>query len=543
MNRHSTGGLVAAVVLSLTVAGCGDGDDGDRGTAAPGTATTPAAATPTTTSGVTSPGTSPAPSPTRTYPLSTEPRTIPSVREHEPARGPGWRPGGGSAVVVAKGSGALADEARLLAGELRTPYRGETAARPGDIELALNSGQAGGPESYTLTARGGRVRISAPDEAGAFYGTRTVKQALRSGGTVPEGVIRDRPAKPQRGLNVDIARKHFSAAWLEDRLRDMADLKLNQLGLHFSDDQAFRIESTSHPEVVSRQHLTKAEVRRILALAARLHITVVPEVDSPGHLGAVLRAHPDLQLRNVQGTPRRGAIDISKPASAGIVDDLLREYAELFPGPWFHIGADEYQALTVSDPAASYPQLARAARQKYGANADVEDLATGWLNDRAAVVNAARKKAKAWNDGFFAGGVVNAAKDIEVEYWTGKEIGAREPLEYLREGRKVVNLNDEYLYYVLGEPNEFTYPTGRRIYQEWTPRVLRGSSAVPERYAGQILGGRFAIWCDLAGSQTPAQVASGIRMPLRATAQKLWDPATPQLTWEQFRSLADRLGG
>ncbi|GAA2514762.1 hypothetical protein GCM10010393_54870 [Streptomyces gobitricini] len=535
------------MVLSLTVAGCGEGGGGDRGTAPPGTATTPGTAPATGPATTPTPEASPTPSatpsPTRTYPLSTAPRTIPSVREHEPARGPGWRPGSGSAVVVAKGSGALADEARLLAGELKTAYRGEGAARAGDIELALNTGQAGGPESYTLTTRGGRVRISAPDQAGAFYGTRTVKQALRSGGAVPEGVIRDRPAKPQRGLNLDIARKHFSAAWIEDRLRDMADLKLNQLGLHFSDDQAFRIESTSHPEIVSQPHLTKAEVRRIVALANRLHISVVPEVDSPGHLGAVLRAHPQLQLRNVQGTPRQGAIDISKPASARIVDDLLREYAELFPGPWFHVGADEYQALTVRDPAASYPQLARAARQKYGAGADVEDLATGWLNDRAAVVRSERKKAKAWNDGFFAGGPVSAHEDIEVEYWTGKEIGAREPVEYLREGRRVVNLNDEYLYYVLGEPNQFTYPTGRRIYQEWTPLVLRGSSAVPERYGDQILGGRFAVWCDLANSQTAAQVANGIRMPLRATAQKLWDPATPQLTWEDFRALADRLDG
>nr|WP_244375638.1 glycoside hydrolase family 20 protein [Streptomyces ficellus] len=535
MNRHSTGGLVAVAVLSLTVAGCGDGDGADRGTSAPGTATTPAATSP-------APETSPDPSPTRTYPLSTAPATIPAVREHEPARGPGWKPGAGSAVVVAKGSGALADEARLLAGELKTAYRGEAAARPGDVELALNTGQAGGPESYTLTTRDGKVRISAPDEAGAFYGTRTVKQALRSGGTVPEGVVRDRPAKPQRGLNLDIARKHFDAAWIEDRLRDMADLKLNQLVLHFSDDQGFRIASTSHPEVVSKDHLTTAQVRRIIALANRLHIDVVPEVDSPGHLGAVLRAHPQLQLRNVQGAPRQGAIDISKPESARIVDDLIREYAALFPGPWFHVGADEYQALTVRDPAASYPQLARAARQEFGANATVEDLATGWLNDRAAVANAAKKKAKAWNDGFFAGGTVTANKNIEVEYWTGKEIGAREPVSYLAEGRKVVNLNDEYLYYVLGEPNEFTYPTGRRIYEEWTPRVLRGSSAAPERYAGQILGGRFAVWCDLADAQTQAQVADGIRMPLRATAQKLWDPATPELTWQQFQALANKLG-
>ncbi|MEU0398131.1 glycoside hydrolase family 20 protein [Streptomyces sp. NPDC006208] len=523
-------GVIAAVVavFSMTLTGCADDEPQQRG-ATPGAArgTNDAAA--------------PSPTPTRTYPLSTAPATIPAVRSHEAARGPGWSRTANSGVVIAKGSDELADEGRLLAKELKLTYRGAAAARAGDVELALAGGGEGGPESYTLTTRDGRVKITGP-EAGVFYGTRTLKQAVRSGGAMPEGVVRDRPDRPQRGFMVDIARKPYTADWLEDRVREMADLKLNQLGLHFSDDQAFRIQSDTHPEIVSQPHLTKAEVRRIIALAEQLHITVVPEIDSPGHLGAVMRAHPELQLRNVQGVPRQGAIDISKPESARIVDDLLREYSALFPGAWFHVGADEYQALTVPDPQASYPQLAQAARQKYGPQARVQDLATGWLNDRAAVVRGEKKKPKAWNDGFFRGGVVSADKGIEVEYWTGKEIGARPPEEYLAEGRPVVNVNDEYLYYVLGQPNNFTYPTGRRIYEQWTPLVIRGTQAVPARYSDQILGGRFAVWSDLAAAQTQEQVAQGIRMPLRATAQKVWDPRQPALTWAAFEELALKLG-
>ncbi|MEU8673824.1 glycoside hydrolase family 20 protein [Streptomyces sp. NPDC048560] len=517
--------VTAAAAVALTVVVLPDDSDDARQN---GTAASPARATPS-------------PSPSRSYPLSSEPRTIPAVREHDPARGPGWEPGRTSTVVIADGSDELADEAKLLAGELKIRYRGEVAARAGDVELALGTAGRGDPESYTMKTGGGRVTISGPDQAGVFYGTRTLKQALRTGGVVPEGEIRDRPARPQRGLNIDIARKYFTVGWIEDRIREMADLKLNQLGLHFSDDQAFRIESESHPEIVSEQHLTKDEVRRILALAAELHVTVVPEIDSPGHLGAVMRPHPELQLRNTQGVPRQGAIDISEPASARIVDDLLREFSALFPGDWFHVGADEYQALTVSDPAASYPQLAAAARQKYGEGATIQDLAEGWLNDRAAVVREARKTPKAWNDGFFSGGKVTADKGIEVEYWTGKEIGARPPEEYLAEGRKVVNLNDEFLYYVLGEPNQFTYPTGRRIYEQWTPLVLRGTQAVPEKYSGQILGGRFAVWCDLANAQTQEQVATGIHQPLQATSQKLWDPREPALSWAQFQELAQEI--
>ncbi|WP_432102412.1 family 20 glycosylhydrolase [Streptomyces sp. bgisy091] len=480
-----------------------------------------------------------APSPSRSYPLSSDPRTIPAVREHTPARGPGWKPGEDSGVVAADPE--LADEAKLLAGELDIDYRGEKPPRSGDVQLAMAPSDKGGQESYTLRTTGNRVTISGPGEAGVFYGTRTLKQSLAADGSMPEGVVRDTPDRPQRGFNLDIARKHYDVDWIEDRLREMADLKLNQLGLHFSDDQAFRIESDTHPEVVSEEHLTKAEVRRIIKLARSLHITVVGEIDSPGHLGAVLKAHPDLQLRNTQGVTRQGAIDISKAESAKIVDDLLGEYAELFPGKWFHVGADEYQALTVSDPAASYPQLAAAAREKYGEDATIEDLSEGWLNDRAAVIREAEKTPKAWNDGFFSGGQVTAHKGIEVEYWTGKEIGARPPQEYLAEGRKVINLNDEYLYYVLGEPNDFTYPTGERIYEQWTPFVLRGTEPVAKRYSKQILGGRFAVWGDLPNAQTQAQVAEGIRMPLNAVSQKLWDPGEPELSWEQFKSLADKI--
>ncbi|MHC3468224.1 beta-N-acetylhexosaminidase [Streptomyces sp. 7R007] len=483
----------------------------------------------------------PTPSPTRSYALSKAPQTIPAVRSHTAARGPGWRPARGERVVV--DDPELADEGRLIAGELGLTYAGEKDDdRAGDVRLALNDDEGADPESYTMTVRGGRVGISGPSDAGVFYGTRTLKQEVHGGGTAPEGVVRDQPAKPVRGFMLDIARKHYTAAWIEDRVRELGDLKYNELGLHFSDDQGFRIESASHPEIVSSPHLTKAEVKRIVALAESRHVTVVPEIDSPGHLGAVIAAHPDLQLRNASGVAARGAVDISKPAAAQIVDDLLNEYAGLFPGGRWNLGGDEYRALTVSDPQTSYPQLAAAARQAYGSGATVADLTTGWLNDRADTVRAHDRTMRVWNDGFFRGTSVQPAKDLQVAYWTGKEIGARQPVEYLSAGRRLLNYNDEFLYYVLGQPNQFVYPTGQRIYEQWTPRVVRGTTAVPARYDGQILGGSFAVWGDYPNAQTQAQVAAGIRMPLRATAQKLWDTGRPALTWTRFRALADRLG-
>ncbi|MER7197129.1 beta-N-acetylglucosaminidase [Streptomyces sp. CB01635] len=534
-SRSTVGaGVVTAgtVALTMVLVGCA-GDGGGANATRAGRPSDGRSASPTSDSAQTSAE----PSPSKSYALSKTPQTIPSVREHTAARGTGWRPTGGRVVI---GDAKLSDEGKLIAGELKLKYAGKVRAGAGDVELAL--GGSGNPESYTMAVKDGRVRIVGPGDAGVFYGTRTLKQEVHGGGTAPEGVVKDAPAKPQRGFMLDIARKPFTVGWIKEQIREIGDLKYNQFGLHFSDDQAFRIQSDSHPEIVSPDHLTKAQVREIVSLAAERHITVIPEIDSPGHLGAVIAAHPELQLRNTAGVATRGAVDISNPESAKIVDDLLREYAPLFPGAFWHLGGDEYQALTVKNPEASFPQLAAAAQKKYGANATVEDLTTGWLNDRVATMKPFNRSLKAWNDGFFRGGVVKADKGLEVAYWTGKEIGARPPEEYLAEGRKMTNYNDEFLYYVLGQPNDFVYPTGQRIYESWTPLVVRGTTPVPAKYDSQILGGTFAVWCDLANSQTQAQVAQGIRMPLRATIQKLWYPGKPPLTWPQFVALANRLG-
>ncbi|MFF3541091.1 glycoside hydrolase family 20 protein [Streptomyces platensis] len=503
--------------------------------------------------------------PTPTWvPVTGTPQVIPAVRDFRRADGRGWRPSKGARVVVPAGEKSnVADEAQRMAQDLGlTVVYGDQTVQPGDIEVKITGEggaqqannvpvQGAADEAYTLTADGTRLTLTAPTDAGIFYGTRTVKQAVRAAGGLPEGTIQDRPGRPQRGMSLDNARKPYTQDWIEARIREIADLKLNQFQLHFSDDQGFRIQSDTHPEIVSADHLTKAQIRQIVALARSLHISVVPELDSPGHLGAVLKHYPDLLLHRASGSVVPGAIDISNPKAAPLIDSLLKEMSELFTNPkgapaYWHLGGDEYQALLSSTPSTTYPQLTRAARQKYGPNGTIEDLATGWLNDRQKTVEAKGKnRIEAWNDGFFSSPRVSPDKDRMVDYWTGKEAGHRDPSSFLREGRNVMNFNDEYLYYVLGEPNQFVYPTGQRIYESWTPLVIRGTQpvAVPAGMTGpdRIPGARFAIWSDRAQAQTQAQVAAGIRLPLAALAQKTWDPRTPALSWASFKALANRV--
>src|SRR5690606_30320592 len=88
----------------------------------------------------------------------------------------------------------------------------------------------------------------------------------------------------------------------------------------------------------------KDEVRALIELASRYHVTVVPEIDMPGHLGAALAAHPEFQLVDVLGRPARTQLDVSNPAARAFARELIEEYLPLFPGPYWHLGGDEYMA-------------------------------------------------------------------------------------------------------------------------------------------------------------------------------------------------------
>ncbi|HEX3641696.1 MAG TPA: beta-N-acetylhexosaminidase, partial [Ktedonobacteraceae bacterium] len=121
------------------------------------------------------------------------------------------------------------------------------SSKSGDIYLSLNAHDKSlGSEGYLLTIAD-RVTISAQEDAGVFYGTRTILQLLKQSHTIPEGIARDRPDYPERGLMVDVGRKYYSVPWLENHIRDLAYLKMNYLHLHFSDNLGFRLQSSSHP--------------------------------------------------------------------------------------------------------------------------------------------------------------------------------------------------------------------------------------------------------------------------------------------------------
>ncbi|HVK24342.1 MAG TPA: family 20 glycosylhydrolase [Actinokineospora sp.] len=471
-----------------------------------------------------------------------QPKTIPALRE--------WTGGTGTyaftsaarivratanATALAGTSQVFADDVKALTGATLTQVTGTTTdLRAGDIYLALGSSDTAlGTEGYALSVTD-RITITARDDKGAFYGTRTVLQLLKQGNAIPKGTARDWALKPERGLMVDNGRKYFTPQWLKDHVKELAYLKLNYFHLHLSDDKGFRIESTSHPEVVSADRLTKAEVTDIINLAAKYKITVVPEIDAPGHMTPILAAHPDLKITSSAGVVSDRYMDVSKPGAYTLMKEIYEEYLALFPGPYFHIGADEYSIGSYSD----FPQLQTYARATYGANANGKDAYLGYINWANGVIRAKGKTTRAWNDGIGGGAAVTVNSNVILEFWynMGKSAQA-----HIDAGHLISNESWDPTYYVLyaGGPSG---PRSQWGYDTWTPDLFQGNQTITAASQSKNLGSKIHVWCDNPDVVTQDRIAADIMQGLRMLAQQTWGSPKLVTPWTSFTPVIDTIG-
>lgn len=319
------------------------------------------------------------------------PITLPALRT--------WT-AGGTAFTFAAGTRVVAADQSLkatadtFAADLKSLTGVDVPAvvgAAGTRDIELRTGTApGGPEGYRMTVAP-KLIIQGSTGDGVFHGTRTVLQLVRQNRTIPGGTATDWPLYAERGLMLDVGRQYMSLEFLRARVRELSYLKLNQLHLHLSDRPGFRLESTKHPEITAPQHYTKQQMRELVGYAAKYHVQVVPEIDMRGHMDAILAKHPELKLVSKSGAVDHGAIDLSKPAAYTLMKDLITEYLPLFPGKYWHIGADEY----VTDHS-QYPQLEAYAKAKYGPSATGKDAYYGYMNWANDVVRGKGKTARMW---------------------------------------------------------------------------------------------------------------------------------------------------
>ncbi|MFC6649638.1 beta-N-acetylhexosaminidase [Paenibacillus rhizoplanae] len=431
-------------------------------------------------------------------------------------------------IVLTEFIGSLTPADQLMA----VLYGQCESAASGDIVIELMELEAAGhldsQEAYVIDI-GRYAKITASSERAVMYGLRMLLQRLAADGFVPCGTMSDSPAVAERALHIDIGRKFYTEDWILDRIREMSQLRLNTLQLHFSENEGFRLMSESHPEVVSEQALTKQEMAAIIHAARRYHIDIIPSLDSPGHLGQALRTHPEWLLKDASGTPAPGALDITNPAARRFVLDLIDEYAELFAGSrYFHIGGDEFINFAEFD---KYPQLAEYARNVLNISGGTGvDTYIDYLNEVAEHLESKGWTVRAWNDGLYRADLtqrVAPKPSIQITYWT-KWHPMMAPVEdILTKGHQVVNYNDGYLYYVLGEHAGYTYPTGEKIRASWHPGLFPARTGeAKQEYTGvyprELIGTTFSIWSDKPEAQTEAEVASALRGPLRAMAELAW---------------------
>ncbi|WP_327354648.1 family 20 glycosylhydrolase [Streptomyces sp. NBC_01304] len=466
------------------------------------------------------------------------PRVIPALREWRGGQGT-FRYGNGSRIIRSRAhAAALAGTSRTFAADLaaltgRKPAQLMGTARDlrrGDILLTLGSrDRTLGREGYTLRVTG-HATVGARTDTGAFYGTRTLLQLLHQSRAVPRGTARDWPKFPERGLMVDNGRKFFAPRWLAAHIKELSYLKLNYLHLHLSDNEGFRVESTSHPEFVAADKLTKRQVKDLIALAARHKITVVPEFEAPGHMRAVLGQHTDLRLVSRTGEVHQDRIDLSKPGAYKLIREIYTEYLKLFPGPYFHIGADEYRA-----DADAHPQILAYARKHYGPKANAKDTYLGFINWANRLVRAAGKTTRAWSDGVGGGSAVKVDPNVILEYWYTHGLT---PQQHVDNGHRILNASWVPTYYILGGNK----PDTVFGYEKWHPNLFQDGGTLRPASRSRNLGAKLHVWCDMPELQTEQQVAAGLREPLRMLAQQVWGSPRPARTWARYQPLINRIG-
>jgi hexosaminidase len=406
-------------------------------------------------------------------------------------------------------------------------------------------------EGYRLDIGAEEVVIEASSAAGAGQAAVTIRQLLpadawratatrRDDWHLPQVALADAPAHGHRGFMLDVAR-HFAPVHEVLRWLDLAALhRLNRVHLHLTDDQGWRLPSAAHPrltEVASWRteswighhrgvesddpdrldgtphggHYTRADLREITDHAARLDITIVPEVDLPGHACALLAAIPELA---VPGCPAQrvatqwgllGRTISPLPAAMSIIATLLGEAAEAVDSPYLHIGGDEADLRMWRDSA----QVRAYAAQHGGVPA-----LRGVVNAQLArfVLDLGRTPI-AWDDAFVAGGLPT---QTIIMAWRSAALGLRAAAA----GHDVVMspVLPTYLDYAEAagpdEPLSIAAPLTAAEVAAWVPPPAEPGSP------GRVLGGQGQLWTEY----TPDLAAREYRAFPRLTllAANLW---------------------
>ncbi|EPH40764.1 beta-N-acetylhexosaminidase [Streptomyces aurantiacus] len=437
-----------------------------------------------------------------------------------------------------------------LGGALHLPLAPGAEGASGGVSLRLDDGLE--PEAYRLTVTGDGVEIRGGAAAGVFWGAQTLRQLLGPDAfrkapvtagrerTVPRGVIEDAPRFGWRGMMLDVARHFMPKDGVLRYLDLLAAHKLNVFHFHLTDDQGWRVEIKRHPRLTEvgawrprtkwghraselwdeKPHggyYTQDDIREIVAYAESLHITVVPEIDVPGHSQAAIAAYPELGNTDVVDTAALSVWDTwgVTPNVLAPTDGTLRFYEgvfeellELFPSTFIHVGGDECPKEQWKDSAAVQARI-----EELGVSNE-DELQSWFIQHFDKWLSARGRRLIGWDE-ILEGGLAAGAA---VSSWRGYGGG----IAAAQAGHDVVMCPEQHVYLdhrQHGGPDE-PVPIGfvrtlEDVYRfEPVPAELTGDEAK------HVLGTQANVWTEVMEYQ--GRVDYQVFPRLAALAEVAW---------------------
>ena len=461
-------------------------------------------------------------------------------------------------------------QALQVESDIREVKRSDVNPRVLNLQQKEGLRESLGEEGYQLKVFDQSILISAAEPAGIFYGLQTLKQLLP-----PEAVgatdkkepiqiggcrITDYPRFQWRGLMLDVSRHFFPVADVKAYIDKMSEYKLNVFHWHLTDDQGWRIEIKSLPELTrvgawrverhgrfgeQRSHpqegekatyggfYTHEDIREIVRYASDRNITIVPEIDMPGHSMAALAAYPELSVNNEAKFVSPGSkfaewyedgsfemmientLDPTDEAVYEFADKVFTEVAELFPGEYIHMGGDEaYQGYWEKDPGVQ-------AFMKDNGIADTHALQSYFVNRIETIIQSKNKKMIGWDE-ILEGELSNRSA---VMSWRGMKGG----IEAASKGHKVVMSPTTYAYldYTQGD-----HSVENPIYANLSLETAYEFEPLPSGVDPElILGGQGNLWTEAVPDLSFAYYMTYPRA--FALAEVFWSPAQDR-EWSSF---------
>lgn len=412
-----------------------------------------------------------------------------------------------------------------------------------------------GAEGYDETVTPDSVVIRAAAQAGVFYGAQTLLQLLPPQIFSPQPVtgvdwqipsvhIEDQPRFKWRGFMLDVARHFYTKQEVERILDLMALYKLNRFHWHLVDDQGWRIEIKRYPELTKvgawRDGIgfglnpkdstaygpdgryggfyTQKDIREVVAYAAARHITIVPEIEMPGHSSAALRTYPQYSCTPDGGPDFRGIYDPSNPATFEFIDNILTEVFRLFPSKYIHIGGDEVNKETWKHSASCQALMKREGLK------NEEELQSWFIRRIEKFVNQKGRTLIGWSE-ILQGGL---AQNAVVMDWIG---GGKEAASA---GHDVVMTPTSHCYFDYYQSLDHSIE----------PRAIGGYISLHHVYSFEpipaglspeqqphILGAQANLWTEFIPSTNHLEYMIFPR--LNALAEVAWSPKGAR-NWQDF---------